>query len=176
MGVRRSRLARQVAAASLLAASAAGVALNGTAVAAPHTAVAAPHLVHRTSVHLRRHRSSQSLAGSRLTAQAAPAQHIAPSVSWPSPEWVSPTVTGNSIGYIAQSSPTVATFDGRTIVAVGAENGDVYVADATTGKELPGWPQRMAAPPGASIAIESSPAIAWLDGPDAPPSIVVGSG
>ncbi len=165
----RSRLARRIATASLLAASAAGVALDGTA-------VAAPHLAHRTTTHLQRRPSPHPPAGPRLTALAVPAQHIAPSVSWPRPEWVSPTVTGTSIGYVAQSSPTVATYDGRTIVTVGAENGDVYVADAATGKELPGWPQRMAAPPGASVAIESSPAVAWLDGPDAPPSIVVGSG
>jgi len=105
-----------------------------------------------------------------------PQQHIAPSVTWPAPQWVSRTVTGSDLGYVTQSSPTVASFDGETIVAVGAENGYVYVTDAKTGAELPGWPQRMAGPAGAAIAIESSPTIAWLDGPGKPPSIIVGSG
>lgn len=109
-------------------------------------------------------------------AQGAAPRHIAPSVTWPSPQWVTRTITGTSVGYVTQSSPTAATFAGRTIVAVGAENGYVYVTDAATGKELPGWPQRMAAGPGESVAIESSPTIAWLDGPGKPPSIVVGSG
>ncbi len=86
------------------------------------------------------------------------------------------TATAAGIGHIAQSSPTVARIGNRTIVAVGAENGEVYVLDATTGRELPGWPQRMAAPPGAAVPIESSPAVAWLDGPGKPPSIIVGSG
>jgi hypothetical protein len=107
---------------------------------------------------------------------AVKAQHIAPSVTWPAPQWVSRTATGADLGYVAQSSPTAATFAGRSIVAVGAENGYVYVTDAATGAELPGWPEKMAAPAGQSIAIESSPTIAWLDGPGKPPSIVVGSG
>ena len=95
---------------------------------------------------------------------------------WPSPQWVTRTVTAAGVGHIAQSSPTVARVGDRTIVAVGAENGYVYVLDAATGQELPGWPQRMAAPPGAAVPVESSPAIAWLDGPGKPPSIIVGSG
>jgi hypothetical protein len=102
-------------------------------------------------------------------------QHIAPSVVWPSPQWASLTTTGSDVGNVTQSSPTTAVVGDRTIVAVGAENGFVYVMDAATGKELPGWPKRMAAGPGQSVAIESSPTIAWLDGPNKTPSIIVGA-
>ena len=81
-----------------------------------------------------------------------------------------------SAGYVTQSSPTTATYNGQTIVAIGcAENGYVYLMDAETGHELPGWPQRMADPGGKPIAIESSPTIAFLDGVKRPPSIIVGS-
>jgi hypothetical protein len=89
---------------------------------------------------------------------------------WSAPLWVAHT------GPIAQSSPTVATYDGQSIAAVGSENGLVYVLNVATGAELPGWPKAMAAPAGESAAIESSPAIAYLSGPDAPPTVIVGSG
>ncbi|HVC25125.1 MAG TPA: hypothetical protein VND23_05155, partial [Acidimicrobiales bacterium] len=143
----RPLLAATVTVAALVAGAA------GVGVAAP-AAGAAPHVVH-----------------AHPTARRVPS-----SVTWPAPQWVARTVTGTSVGYVAQSSPTAANVGGRTIVAVGAENGYVYVTDAQTGAELPGWPRRMAAPPGASVAIESSPTIAWLDGPRRPPSIIVGSG
>ncbi|HUY29579.1 MAG TPA: hypothetical protein VMV02_01125 [Acidimicrobiales bacterium] len=115
-------------------------------------------------------------ASVRVPASRTGAHRAVADVTWPAPQWVTRTVTGSSVGYVAQSSPTAATVGGRTIVAVGAENGYVYLTDAKTGAELPGWPRRMAAPAGASVAIESSPTIAWLDGPDKPPSIIVGSG
>jgi hypothetical protein len=95
---------------------------------------------------------------------------VAGSFTWPAAVWRSPT------GSIAQSSPTIGTYDGMTIAAVGSENGMVYVVDAATGRELPGWPSAMAAPPGQHAAVESSPAIAFLAGKHGPPSIVVGSG
>jgi hypothetical protein len=95
---------------------------------------------------------------------------VAGSFNWPAALWKSPT------GSIAQSSPTVGTYDGMTIAAVGSENGMVYVLDAATGKELPGWPSAMAAPSGEHAAIESSPAIAFLGGAQGAPSIIVGSG
>ncbi|MGD0741678.1 MAG: hypothetical protein ABSA31_00045 [Acidimicrobiales bacterium] len=92
-------------------------------------------------------------------------------ITWPSASWVT-CVTGS----IAESSPTVAQWNDTTIVAVGDENGMLHVIDAATGRELPGWPQRLAAPEGARVAIESSPTIAFLDGPSKPPSIIVGAG
>lgn len=95
---------------------------------------------------------------------------------WPAAQWIIPTATGGSVGHVTQSSPTTAVWGDRTIVAVGAENGFVYVMDARTGDELPGWPRRMATAAGQSVAIESSPTIAWLDGAKRPPSIIVGAG
>jgi hypothetical protein len=93
------------------------------------------------------------------------------SSEWPLPSWES-----CSPATITQSSPTLADWDGETIAAIGDERGYVQVYDAATGAELPGWPRRMAGAASASIAIESSPTIAFLDGPTSPPSIIVGSG
>jgi len=115
------------------------------------------------------------VAASPAAAAASPASSCGVlaghGITWPGPSWVH-CVTGA----IAQSSPTVADWDGETIVAVGTEDGELHVLDAASGAELPGWPQRLAAPPGAPVAIESTPTIAFLDGPDHPPSIIVGTG
>jgi hypothetical protein len=91
-------------------------------------------------------------------------------ITWPSASWVTCLA-----GSIAQSSPTLANWNGMTIVAVGDESGVLHVLDAATGQELPGWPRRLAAPAGATVAIEGSPTIAFLDGPNRPPSIIVGA-
>lgn len=100
-----------------------------------------------------------------------------PHVSFPSPSWVV------GAGPIRQTSPTVvnvAAADGspETVVVFGDENGYVHVVDAATCRELPGWPRQMTTPPGdpGHAAIESTPAVGWLDGPTHPPTIVVGSG
>ena len=117
---------------------------------------------------------SASPAPAAIGAQASgcsPLVHIAGSVDWPAPRW-----TDCLGGAIAQSSPSIATVDGMTVVAIGDENGYVHLLNATTGRELPGWPQRVATPPGARAAIETSPTFGWLDGPNEPPSIIVGSG
>jgi hypothetical protein len=95
---------------------------------------------------------------------------VAGSFDWPAALWTSHT------GSIAQSSPTVGTYDGMTIAAVGSEDGLVYLVDASNGRELPGWPAKMSAPAGERAAVESSPAIAFLHGSNGPPSIIVGSG
>lgn len=96
--------------------------------------------------------------------------HVAGSVTFGSPRW---TVCVGST--ITQSSPSVATLNGSTFVAIGDENGYVHLLDAATGQELPGWPQRMYTAAGASTAIESSPTIAFLNGNSNPPTIIVGS-
>lgn len=96
---------------------------------------------------------------------------VAPGVTFPSASW-STCIPGS----IAQSSPSVATYDGTTILAVGDEQGYVHVINAATGAELPGWPKRMKDPGGGLVAIEGSPAIGFLNGPKAPPSIIVGTG
>ncbi len=109
-------------------------------------------------------------------AAAAPAPRAACSVlsghniTWPGASWVTCLS-----GAVAQSSPTVADWDGETLVAVGDENGVLHVLNAATGAELPGWPLRLTAPAGAAVAIEGSPTIAFLDGPRHPPSIIVGA-
>lgn len=74
------------------------------------------------------------------------------------------------------SSPTTARVGRIDVVAVGTESGMVELLNAATGVELPGWPRRVAAPPGRAVAIESSPTIAWLDGRHEPPSVIVGTG
>jgi hypothetical protein len=116
--------------------------------------------------------ASQSGAGARERGSVpCPATvHVAPTVSWPAPAW-----KACFPGTITESSPTFATFREEAIVAVGDERGYVHVLDAATGAELPGWPRAMAAPRGQHAAIEGSPTIAFLDGPNRPPSIIVGS-
>ncbi len=121
-------------------------------------------------------------AGGLAASAAAPAgaakQHGSPGcvvlpghgITWPARSWVTCIA-----GSIAQSSPTVADWSGMTIVAIGDESGELHLFNAATGHELPGWPKRLAAPPGAAVAIESSPTIAFLDGPSKPPSIIVGA-
>ncbi|MGB9111613.1 MAG: hypothetical protein WCF24_02675 [Acidimicrobiales bacterium] len=96
---------------------------------------------------------------------------VANGVSFPAATWQ--TCFGGSV---AESSPSVATYHGTTILAVGDEQGYVHVINATTGAELPGWPQRMKDPGGGVVAIEGSPAIGFLNGPNKPPSIIVGTG
>jgi hypothetical protein len=79
-------------------------------------------------------------------------------------------------GHIAFGSPTVATIDGVKAVVVGSENGLVYVMNANTGAELPGWPQAVQIAPGVGSAVDSTPTVAYLDGANHPPSIIVGAG
>lgn len=89
---------------------------------------------------------------------------------FPAPTWV------DTVGPIALSSPTTGVLDGTPVVVFGSESGYLYVVNARTGANLPGWPQPVELAPGAPSAIESSPTIAYLHGPDQPPLIVVGAG
>lgn len=89
---------------------------------------------------------------------------------FPQPLW------SDTAGPVALSSPTVATIDGVSAVVFASENGYLNVVDATTGLPLPGWPEPVELAPGVPSAIESSPTVAYLDGPDHPPSIIVGAG
>lgn len=115
--------------------------------------------------------SAPPASASAGTSSCDPAQHFPSGLAITSASW-KVCVDGS----ISESSPTVATYNGQTILAVGDENGLVHVINAATGQELPGWPQKMAAPAGERVAIESSPAIASLSGPGGPLSIVVGAG
>ena len=54
--------------------------------------------------------------------------------------------------------------------------GEIYVINAKTGQELPGWPQWVHIHSSTPTGVDSSPAVAYLDGPDRPPSIIVGAG
>ncbi len=105
-----------------------------------------------------------------------------PAPSFPRAAWEVPTA-----GTIRQSSPTLATIGaGKTIAVFADEDGYLYVVDAATCQLLPGWPRRLAVPPGQLLphlapaehhaVVESTPAVAWLNGPSAPPDIVVGAG
>lgn len=82
----------------------------------------------------------------------------------------------DTFGAVALSSPTVATIDGVTAIVFGAENGYLDVVDAATGLNLPGWPRPVSLGTGTTSPIESSPTVAYLDGPRKPPTIVVGAG
>ena len=90
--------------------------------------------------------------------------------AFPAPSWI------DTFGPVALTSPTVATVDGRVVVAVASQNGYLDLVDAETGANLPGWPAPVDITPNSSTAVESSPTIAFLDGPTNPPSIIVGAG
>ncbi len=74
------------------------------------------------------------------------------------------------------TSPVVGTIDGQKVVVDGSESGLVNVVNARTGEEMPGWPERADLVGNTATAIDSSPVIAYLDGPNREPSIVVGLG
>ncbi len=114
---------------------------------------------------------SSSVFAAPDVAASAHARPLASSpLSFPSPTWT------DTVGPIALSSPTVATIDGVTAVVFGSESGYLYVVNALTGRNLPGWPEPVAVAPGVPTAVESSPTVAYLDGPKSPPSIIVGAG
>ena len=80
------------------------------------------------------------------------------------------------LGPVWMSSPVVATIDGVKAVVLATLSGEIYVVNAKSGAELPGWPQFVHINSSTPTAIDSSPAVAYLDGPDKPPSIIVGAG
>lgn len=79
-------------------------------------------------------------------------------------------------GGLFVSSPVVATIDGVKAVVQATLGGEILVVNAKTGRELPGWPRWVHIHSSTPTAVDSSPAVAYLDGPAAPPSIVVGAG
>jgi hypothetical protein len=87
-----------------------------------------------------------------------------------------PAWTLCDIGEQGFTSPVGGTIDGEKVVVVGSLSGWLYVVNAKTGAELPGWPQPANLVGSTHTAIDSSPAIAYLDGPNRQPSIVVGLG
>ncbi len=91
-------------------------------------------------------------------------------VSFPAPTWT------DTVGPVALSSPTVTTMNGTQVVMFGSENGYLYIVNAVTGANMPGWPQPVDIVPGVPTAVESTPTLAYLHGPNKPPLIIVGSG
>ena len=90
--------------------------------------------------------------------------------SFPRPTWI------DTVGPIALSSPATGTIDGQRVIAFGTESGYLYVVNARTGQNMPGWPQPVEITPGKPAAVESSPTIADLGGPGQQPTIIVGAG
>ena len=91
-------------------------------------------------------------------------------------EFQDPSWTLKNLGSVWMSSPVVATIDGVKAVVLGTLSGEIYVVNAKSGRELPGWPQWVHINSPTPTAVDSSPAVAYLDGPDRPPSIIVGAG
>ncbi len=91
-------------------------------------------------------------------------------VTFPAPTWT------DTVGPVAISSPTVTTIDGTQVVMFGSEDGYLYVVNAATGEPMPGWPQPVDIAPGVPTAIESTPTLAYMNGPSQPPIIIVGAG
>ena len=84
--------------------------------------------------------------------------------------------TQKGLGSVWVSSPVVATIGRVKAVVLATLTGEIYVFNAKTGHELPGWPQWVHIHSSTPTAVDSSPAVAYLDGPDRPPSIIVGAG
>ncbi len=87
-----------------------------------------------------------------------------------------PLWTLRGLGPVWMSAPVVATLDGVKAVILATLSGEIYVVNAKSGRELPGWPQWVHINSPTPTAVDSSPAVAYLDGPDRPPSIIVGAG
>ncbi|MGH9303013.1 MAG: FG-GAP repeat domain-containing protein [Acidimicrobiales bacterium] len=86
------------------------------------------------------------------------------------PLWVAP------LGRVEFSSPTFARIDGVEAVVAASLNGTLYVRNAANGALLPGWPRRVVIKGSRTTWVDSSPAVAYLDGPRRPPTIVIGAG
>jgi hypothetical protein len=84
--------------------------------------------------------------------------------------------SARKLGPVWMSSPVVATIDGVKAVVLATLSGEIYVMDAKSGAELAGWPEFVHINSRTPTAVDSSPAVAYLDGPDKPPSIIVGAG
>ncbi len=87
-----------------------------------------------------------------------------------SPAWT------DTVGAEALSSPTTAVIDNVQVIVFGSENGYVYMLNAATGQNMPGWPEPVEIAQGQPTAIESSPTVAYLNGKNSPPTIIIGAG
>jgi hypothetical protein len=107
-----------------------------------------------------------ALACPILLAPVAAHGFATPSAAW----------TINLSGWDRTSSPTIADVNGDGVpdVVFGHQDGKVRVVSGATGAELPGWPQS-AVVAGPAAAIDSTPAVADLDG-NGRKEIIVGTG
>jgi hypothetical protein len=120
--------------------------------------------------HRREIAGALSLGAVILIGLLVPATNASAQTTFPSPSYI------DTVGPIALSSPTVATLEGVTAIVFGTESGYVYAVNAATGQNLPGWPVPVELAPGVPSAIESTPTVAYLDGPSNPPTVIVGAG
>lgn len=116
------------------------------------------------------------ITGGEAATLHSPRAHICVAslpTAWGMPQWV----RGCRLGAQGFTSPVVGTVEGTKVVVDASLSGWVYMWNARTGVPMRGWPQPAdlvrGQPP---TAIDSSPAIAYLDGPGKEPSIVVGLG
>ncbi len=89
-----------------------------------------------------------------------------------------PTWSAGLPGKIGIGSPTLADLNGDGIkdIIVADESGTLHAFDgAKRGVELPGWPVRVDPTPGSPVPVDSSPAVADLDG-SGRLAVVVGAG
>ena len=114
-----------------------------------------------------------SLALTASVAVAGPAPHAGAAAA------VGPAAWSAALpGHIGMSSPTVADINGDGVkdVIVADESGTLHAFDGSKrGVELPGWPVKVDPNPGSPVVVDSTPAVADLDG-TGQLSVVVGAG
>ncbi|MGD0081735.1 MAG: hypothetical protein ABSD78_00890 [Acidimicrobiales bacterium] len=110
--------------------------------------------------------------GTAVGPQAGAHRHSKLGAGFAGPMWTADI--GSSVQF---SSPTFATIEGVRAVVAASLSGDVYALNAITGKELSHFPVQAIVKAGhPGTAIDSSPTVAYLDGPSQPPTIIVGTG
>jgi len=114
---------------------------------------------------------SAASAGVRSPSGTSAHHGVTRALAFQSPVW-----TLKELGPVWMSAPVVATIDNVKAVILATLSGEIYVVNAKSGRELPGWPQWVHINSPTPTAVDSSPAVAYLDGPDRPPSIIVGAG
>jgi hypothetical protein len=134
-------------------------------------AVAAPATAGAVQPKVTGHATTEAPA---TTTKAASA-HVVASVDGPGNDFPASNWRAD-IGKVAFSSPTIAEIDNQRVLVIGSLTGYVYVMNAANGDELPGWPKPVDIVAGHPTAVDSSPAVAYLDGPTKPPTIIVGAG
>jgi hypothetical protein len=114
---------------------------------------------------------SAASAGVRTSSGKGVPRSVTRALDFQGPSWAL-----KELGPVWMSAPVVATIDGVKAVVLATLSGEIYVVNARSGRELPGWPQWVHINSTSPTAVDSSPAVAYLDGPDRPPSIIVGAG